>query len=496
MARGASAADVISIAQRMVARGDLDAAARVLGAAGAIVGGSGKAFVLRGIIALRQRRQRVALGLLQRAQLLDPSLAAAYVNAGIGFRRALRPRMALRDLSRALVLKPGDMGARGSLGLTLLDLDRPADALSGLRTVICSAPGAPEGYVNLARGLHLLGRFPEAETVSTRALTIDPSSAEARHGRAFTRLLTGDWPGGWRDQQARWDLDRRQTHRPRTDVPQWTGDALSNRHLVVIADEARGDLIQFARCLRAPTLAGARISLVARASMHRLLSSGLPDVRLLATSPQPGPDTVEVPLSMIPLRVGATADRIPGPVPYLFAEPERVERWRARIGSAGFTVGICWQGNPNYPGDRGRSPPLAALAPLAGLPGIRLISLQTHHGLDQLARLPSGMRVETLGDDYAAGADDFLDAAAVMSAVDLVVTSDTATAHLAGALGRPVWVLLRRIPDWRWLLDRPDSPWYPSMRLYRQARDGDWRDPVERAARDLQALAAGASAGP
>jgi ADP-heptose:LPS heptosyltransferase len=159
-------------------------------------------------------------------------------------------------------------------------------------------------------------------------------------------------------------------------------------------------------------------------------------------------------------------------VPYLAAEPERVAMWRQRLGTHGFKVGIAWQGNPTSQAEQGRSIPLGQFARLAQRPDLRLISLQRHHGLNQLDG--TGGWLEQLGDDFDAGSDAFVDTAAVMECLDLVVSSDTAVPHLAGALGRPVWVALQRVPDWRWMLDRSDTPWYPSMRLFRQQRRGDW----------------------
>jgi hypothetical protein len=160
-------------------------------------------------------------------------------------------------------------------------------------------------------------------------------------------------------------------------------------------------------------------------------------------------------------------------VPYLVADDARVRKWRERLGD-GYRIGINWQGNPKYPSDRLRSIPLAAFAPLAAIEGVRLISLQAQHGLDQLASLPPSMTVETLGEEIVANPDGFRDMAAVMANLDLLVTSDSAPAHLAGAMGRPVWVALRDRPDWRWLIEGSESPWYPTMRLFRQRRRGDW----------------------
>jgi hypothetical protein len=181
----------------------------------------------------------------------------------------------------------------------------------------------------------------------------------------------------------------------------------------------------------------------------------------------------QISLMSLPHVLKTTAETLPGEVPYLAAEPAYVAKWRERLGADGFKVGIVWQGNPDYPRDRYRSIALRHFAPLASVPGIRLISLQAFNGLDQLDALPEGMTVETLGEEIGRP-EGFDNLAGVMANLDLIVTSDTSAAHFAGALGRPVWVALRCRPDWRWMERRDDSPWYPTMRLFRQKTHGDW----------------------
>jgi hypothetical protein len=192
----------------------------------------------------------------------------------------------------------------------------------------------------------------------------------------------------------------------------------------------------------------------------------------------------------VPSVLGTTEKTIPANVPYLTADLERVAFWRARLPTDGFKVGIVWQGRPDAKIDKGRSVPLRTFAPIAAVPGVRLISLQKNHGLDQLTDLPKAVRVETLGPNFDVGPDAFLDAAAAMMNLDLVITSDTSIAHLAGALGRPVWIVLKSNPDWRWLMEREDSPWYPTARLFRQRRPGDWDEVFERVAQEVRGLCA------
>jgi hypothetical protein len=187
----------------------------------------------------------------------------------------------------------------------------------------------------------------------------------------------------------------------------------------------------------------------------------------------------------VPAAEPAASVRTAPAAPYLAADPARVALWRDRIGTHGRRIGIAWQGNPAAAAERGRSVPLREFLPLAQVPGVRLISLQKHHGLEQLTGVPDGLKVETLGDDFDAGRDAFSDAAAVMQCLDMVITSDTSIAHLAGALGRPVWVVVQHVPDWRWLLEGEECLWYPTMRLFRQPARGDWGSAFARVAAEL-----------
>jgi ADP-heptose:LPS heptosyltransferase len=219
--------------------------------------------------------------------------------------------------------------------------------------------------------------------------------------------------------------------------------------------------------------------------LRRLLCGLSPTIQILGERDKPEDFDFHCPLLSLPLAFGTTLDTVPRMPRYLAPEPDRVARWRQRLGTQGFRVGICWQGNPRNAGEVGRSPPLAMFARLSPHKGVLLISLQKHHGTEQLAALPAGLSVEELGQEFDAGPDAFLDAAAAMESLDLIISSDTAIAHLAGALGRPTWLVLKHVPDWRWLMQREDSPWYPAHRLFRQSRRGDWEGVFARVQRAL-----------
>jgi hypothetical protein len=201
------------------------------------------------------------------------------------------------------------------------------------------------------------------------------------------------------------------------------------------------------------------------------------------------------PLLSLPLAFKTNLETIPNKSPYLHAQPDNLARWAQKIGTDGFKIGIAWQGNTGAI-DAQRSFPLADLQELSWIPGVRLISLQKGEGVEQLDSLPSGMRVESLGHEFDAGPDAFLDSAAVIEHCDLVVTSDTSIAHLAGALGAPTWVALKQVPDWRWMMGRADSPWYPTIRLFRQSVRDDWKGVFVQIERELAPLVTKSGAAP
>jgi hypothetical protein len=271
-----------------------------------------------------------------------------------------------------------------------------------------------------------------------------------------------------------------------TRFPSWKGPGRRGERVLVLTDDGLGDAIQFFRYLPTMTAAGVDVTFVCPPWLRRLLSSN--NMRFVDRLPEGERFDAQIALSSLPYACGTRIDTIPAAVPYLKAEPGVRDMWGKRIGGEGFKIGIVWQGSPDPEYALARSMPLAALAPLAEVTGVRLISLQKGSGEEQLANLPRSMRVEPLG-EFDAGADAFVDTAAVMTCLDLVVTCDTSIAHLAGALAIPVWVALNSDAEWRWLTERADSPWYPTMRLFRQSRWGVWRDVLEAMASELARLA-------
>ncbi|HVZ01566.1 MAG TPA: tetratricopeptide repeat-containing glycosyltransferase family protein [Dongiaceae bacterium] len=415
----------------------------------------------------------------QRAVAINPGYVQAHNNLGVALGKLDQDVAALASFHRALVLKPDYAGAMLNLGEALLKQNQLAEAEAALRRAAALAPDSGEAHLQLAAALLRMERADAAEPSLQRAIALVPGHAEAEFDLALLLLSQGRFAEGWKHYEARWRL-RENANNPtarqmRRSVTPWAGEPLDGKAILIQDEQGLGDTIQF--CRYVPLLAerGAKVTFLATRSLVRLLSPIAAVAEVAARVEVDRPFDYRAALLGLPRIFGTGLDSVPRTEgPYLRAEPDRVDAWRARIGTGGFRIAVCWQGNPNVRVDRGRSIPLGAFAPLASLPGVRLISVQKRYGLEQLDHLPSGMRVETLGPDFDQGRDAFLDTAAVMASCDLVVTSDTSVAHLAGALDRPTWLGLSTTADWRWLRQRRDSPWYRSMTLFRQREAGDW----------------------
>ncbi len=348
-------------------------------------------------------------------------------------------------------------------------------------------PDIAEALNNRGSALRELKRLDEALAGYDRVLALKPDYADAFNNRGMLRLLVGRYREGWLDHEWRWETDSILTRRPAINAQPWQGEELTGRRIAVFSEQGLGDIIQFARYLPLLVQRGASVTFSAPQNLMRLLRPLHAQVELVGAIDGREPFDFQCALMSLPRWFGTELHSIPSEVPYLGAEEDLVARWKKKLAGGGFKVGIAWQGAPGAAIDQGRSIPLTEFAPLSRLPGVRLISLQKTHGLDQLAGLPAGTTIETLGEFD--GPDAFVDTAAVMSTLDLIITSDTSIAHLAGALGRPTWVALKHVPDWRWLLDRDDSPWYPTMRLFRQETAGDWKPVFAKIEQELRSVA-------
>jgi len=441
-----------------------------------------------GLILMRSNRFEEALAKFDAALAIKPDSALTLNNRASVLIDLGRLREAIASCEAALALEPDFAGALNNRGNALQDLGMPEEALADYDRALALKPDFQEAHCNRASALIILERREEALASYDKALAIAPGYADAHFNRGTTALSMGDFPSGWAGYEHRWE-QRPKPKKPVQVYPEWRGEDLEGKRIVVYEEQGAGDVIQFARLLPRLAASGAIVTFFVRASLRRLLRPLGSTFRTVDRLTLDEPYDFQCALMSLPGIFGTTLETIPSGAPYLFPEAALVDRWRQRVGDRGLKIGIAWQGRAGKRIDMGRSVPLRCFRALAVVPGVRLISLQKHDGLDQLSDLPPEMTIENLGAELDEGPDAFVDTAAAMSSLDLIVTSDTAVAHLAGALGRPVWVALKQAPDWRWLLGRADSPWYPSMRLYRQSIRDDWDGVFERIATDAAALA-------
>lgn len=455
------------------------------------------ALVGRGATLVALHRYGEALAPLERALQLLPGDTDAHIQRGVALLNLERSAEALESFDRALAIRPDVPQVLNNRGIALTATGRLSEGLeSFIRSAVLDGMTA-ESQTNIGIVLKILGRHREAAASFGRALAEKPLDPSARFALAFLHLALGEFALGWPLYEARFDLPALGNPARHFGAPRWSGaEPLAGKTLLVHAEQGLGDVIQFCRYL--PLLAAQGVSVVFEVmpSLMALLRTLPASVRLVGRGEPLPPVDCYCPLLSLPLAFKTRLDTIPTEAPYLTAEPQRAARWMERLRALpGLKVGVAWQGNlavEKLIWARGRSIPLAALEPLAHLPGVTLVSLQKGPGLEQLRDVPFAERVVDLSADLDHGPDAFLDTAAVMAGLDLVISTDTSIAHLAGALGRPVWTLLAASPEWRWGLERSDSPWYPTMRLFRQTTDGDWSEPVAAMAQALQALSAGA----
>jgi tetratricopeptide (TPR) repeat protein len=385
---------------------------------------------------------------------------------------------AVAACERALALRPDHPEALVNLGQALRGLGRLAEAEAAQRRVLAQRPTDAAAYNGLAVTLQAADRPHEALAVLDLAAALAPADAETQHHRAMLLLRLGRLQEGWDAYEWRFRTHQAgRSHDWLAGRPPWRGEPLEGRTILLVPEQGLGDTIQFVRYVPLVAARGGRVLLGTPPELARLLE-GLPGLAGLipAGAPIP-PHDLHCPLLSLPRAFGTTLDSIPAPVPYLRADPAAAARWGERLAAApGLRAGLVWGGNPRHPDDRNRSVPLAALAPLWEVPGVSWFSLQLGA---RAAELQAAGRLPCPVTDLAPALHDLAETAAALTALDLVITADTAVAHLAGALGRPAWVLLPAVPDWRWLRRGEASPWYPTMRLFRQDARRDWRPVLE-----------------
>jgi tetratricopeptide (TPR) repeat protein len=433
-----------------------------------------------------------ALASYDLALALQPDFAEALCNRGNVLCELKRHDQALASYDRAIRAGPTLALTHICRGKALESLNRPEESLASFERAIELQPDNADAFCNRGNVMNDLKRIDEAIESYEHALALCPDFAAALCGKGICKLLLGDFDEGW----PLYEWRPTPNTFVRTSQFRWTRhEDLEGTTILVQAEQGLGDTIQFCRYALLAQERGARVVFAVQDGLVRLLATLGDGVAIVPQSVTSPACDLRIALLSLPYAFGTDASNVPARIPYLSAESGRVTRWNAWLGNHGFKVGICWQGNKESPSDLGRSFPLLHFERLARIAGVRLVSLQKHDGVDQIAGLPAGTTVETLEEGFDAGPDAFLDAAAVMQDLDFIITSDTAIAHLAGALGRPVWVALKYVPDWRWFLDRSDSPWYPTMRLFRQTARNDWRGVFNRMENELRMLARQKEAG-
>jgi Tfp pilus assembly protein PilF len=456
-----------------------------------------------GVALVQQGRFHEAITHYRQSLRFDPDKAEAHNNLANVLQQTGKFEDAIASYHEALRCRPDCAEAYTNLATAQSELGRTEDAIASYRQALRFKPGIAEIWNNLGLTLLEAGEWGEALESFDEAVRLNPNYAESRWNRSLLWLLQGDFARGWPEYDYRWTQP---TIPPRKLAqPLWDGSPLHGRTVLLYAEQGLGDTLQFIRYVPLVRARGGKVILECQPALLRL-SAGYPGVDTIIGqgSPLPAFD-VQAPLLSVPRILKTSIGTIPIAIPYLHADSALVEHWKSaefgvrsansRLSSTPYSlprtphffIGIAWQGSPIYRYDRQRSIPLTQFAHLAAVPGVQLVSLQKGPGTEQskllssLAAHPSPLA--PLIDEVSG---PFMDTTAIMKNLDLVVTSDTVIAHLAGAMGVPVWVALPLIPDWRWLLERADSPWYPGMRLFRQTRLGQWDDVFERIAAELR----------
>jgi tetratricopeptide (TPR) repeat protein len=437
-----------------------------------------------GIVLAQQGRLDEAAGHYHEALRHDPDNANILNNLGIVLTARAAWDEAAAVLDRAVRLRPAHAAARNTLGVALGEARRLDEAVVQLEEAVRLRPDFADAWSNLAAARTELGRYDEALAACEQALARRPDHVGAHKHRARLWLLRGDLARGWAEYEWRW---RTPGAAPPFTGPAWDGAPLPGATVLLHAEQGLGDTLQFVRYAALVRPRVGRVVVRAPAGMGPLLARCAGVDEVVEHGASLPPFDAHAALLSLPCLLGTTLATVPASVPYLSADPGLVEGWGRELAAhRGLKVGIAWQGSPAYRGDRQRSVSLRHFAPLMGVAGVHFFSLQKGPGSEQVREFAGAWPVTDLGPRLDETAGSFTDTAAVIKHLDLVVTSDTAVPHLAGALAVPVWVALPFVPDWRWLLGREDTPWYPTMRLFRQPRLGDWDAVFARLAEELR----------
>ena len=436
----------------------------------------------RGVVLAELGRVAEAEASYRRAIVIWPDYVEALFNLAIMLELLKRFDEALAVVDRCLALAPSDYRAWNNRGNILLNLARYADAMTSYDRACTINPDYGESYYNKGNALLELARIAEASECYQKAVALNAVHPDIPFNEGLARLLLGELRHGFKRYEGRF---QKTGHAPEIrDFKQrrWTGFDIAGKRILLHDEQGLGDAIHFARYVPLVAQRGAEVILQVQAPLKTLLASVKGVSRVYERGERlPAFDVHQYLLSLAAV-FETELDTIPAEVPYIAAPPDRIEKWRTRLPSRkGLRVGLVWSGNPAFAGDATRSIGLSRLAPLLSVPGVQFVSLHRE------VRAEDALLMQRFPELVHFGAElmDLTDTAAVVAQLDLVIGSDTAVIHLAGALAKPVWLLTKFSPDWRWLLDRLDNPWYPTAKLYRQPRLRDWESVVERVQQDL-----------
>jgi tetratricopeptide (TPR) repeat protein len=421
-----------------------------------------------------------AAELYQRALVLDPKRFDIYNDLGLVLTNLGNYGAAIEAFRRSLRLNPHSAKTLAGIGYHFEHKGDLISAADAYRDAIKAEPKLLAAYVDLGFVLYGLGELGEATDCFQRLRTLQPDSAEATANLGLIHLLQGDMPAGWVEYESRRkvgvDDDRRLTQ------CQWKGEPLGGERILLYAEQGFGDTLQFVRYAPLVAARGGEVVLEVQPALRRLLSSSEGVSRVISRGEALPEFTWQCPLPSLPFAFGTELNTIPARVPYVYPDPALVAAWQQRLQGNTRRIGLVWSGNPSMERNRLRSIPLELLAPLMKVPDTTFYSLQVGAGSEHVKQMPPDVRLI----DLAPGLKDFADTTAIVASLDLVISVDTSVAHLAGAMGKPVWVLLNKGCDWRWFLEREDSPWYPTARLFRQTTAGGWQEVVNLVERALR----------
>lgn len=433
-----------------------------------------EAYANRGNALLGLKRYGEALESSDRALALNPAMADALANRGVALLELNRVDEALGSCDRAIAMQPGMAAFYSNRASILQKLHRLDEALVAVDRAIELDPQLVEAHSNRGCVLQALNRLDEAGASFDRATALKPDYAPAHFNKGLVNLLSGNFVGGWRLYEWRWQADSREYVRDFAQ-PVWLGgSSLSGKTLLIHAEQGLGDFIMICRYASMAEAQGAKVIIEVPPVLDALMRT-LQGNFTIVTHGEPLPEfDVHCPAMSLPLAFGTKLDTIPASVPYLHADPALSQTWRDRLGAATqLRVGLAWSGSVAHKNDHNRSIPLRLLEPWFGLP-VEFHALQSEFRARDAEAMFGLGNLRVHGDELR----HFADTAALIQEMDLVVAVDTAVAHLAGAMGKPVWILLPFSPDFRWMLGRSDSPWYPGAELFRQSAPGDWASVV------------------